>query len=190
MGFDTISFWLGLFFLVFIYQFLTKKIYCNILLLVASYAIYGAWDLRFLPFIFLSTIVDFSVGHWASPANKYWHRRMALFISLFVNLGLLASCKYLLEIFNVDDLYPYLGTYLPDTLVDIGLPLGISFYTFQTLSYTIDVYRGKIKPTSNIIDFALYVSFFPQLTAGPIEKARRLLPQISNDRTVKWEDVK
>ena len=182
MGFDTISFWVVFFFLALLHRILIKKVFRNALLLIASYAIYGAWDVRFLPLILISTLVDFSAGHWAGPDNTPWQRRTALAFSLTVNLGLLCTFKYLLEIWGSNG--------LPDMLVEIGLPLGISFYTFQTLSYTLDIYRGRMAHTRNLMDFALYVSFFPQLTAGPIEKARRLLPQISADRTVTWEDMK
>ena len=190
MGFDTIPFWIIFIFLVVIYQFLKKKVSRNCFLLIASYAFYAMWDIRFLPFIAISTIVDFTVAPWAGPENKSWKRKTALFSSLSVNLGLLCTCKYLVQLFDIKVLHTWFGTSVPDILAEIGLPLGISFYTFQTLSYTLDVYRGKIKATGNIMDFALYVSFFPQLLAGPIEKARRLLPQISSDRNVSGQDYR
>lgn len=113
-----------------------------------------------------------------------------MFFSLSVNLGLLFSFKYLLDLFSPDKLNSLFETTVFDTLVNIGFPIGISFYTFQTLSYTFDVYRGKIKATHNLQDFALYVSFFPQLLAGPIEKARRLLPQLQKERSVSLQDYK
>ena len=186
MSFDTISFWVIFIPLVLIYSLLPSRILRNTLLLTTSYGIYASWDWRFLPIIMISTIVDYLVGISITRAKTPFIKKLALSLSLGVNLGLLFTFKYLLAI---------LGPTPGDTmgafssfLQNIGLPLGISFYTFQTLSYTLDVYRGKIKATTNFIDFALYVSFFPQLTAGPIEKARRFLPQIQRDRLVTGKD--
>lgn len=192
MAFNTISFWIVFVVLVVIYQLIPerKRAFQNALLLIASYGFYAAWSIYYLPFIILSTVVDFFAGPWVGPNNKTWQRNLALFSSLSVNLGLLCTFKYVLDIVNPDKLKAIFGSAFIDVLINIGLPIGISFYTFQTLSYTFDVYRGKIKPTRNLQDFALYVSFFPQLLAGPIEKARRFLPQIQNNRSIHWKDYK
>ena len=191
MSFNTISFWITFAFLVAIYRFIPKKrTIQNSVLLVTSYIFYASWNFYFLFPILLSTLIDFLVGHFAGPENKTYQRRLALFSSLLVNLGLLFIFKYSLEIFSVDELRSIFGKNIPNILIHIGFPVGISFYTFQTLSYTFDVYRGKIKATHNLQDFALYVSFFPQLLAGPIEKARHFLPQIQKERFVSLQDYK
>ena len=165
----------------------------NILLLVASYVFYGWWDWRFLSLIAFSTIVDFAVGLQIEKANarevstdahesvrsrtaKRW-----LWVSLAVNLGLLGYFKY--ANFFIDSglrAWSAVGVTMHHLTLQIVLPVGISFYTFQTLSYSIDMYRRKLKPTSNLIEFAAFVGFFPQLVAGPIERASALLPQIRN----------
>ena len=191
MNFSTISFWIVFALLFVIYQLLpVRRNFRNTCLLIASYSFYASFNLYFLPLIALSTAVDFCAGQFAGPQNKLWQRRLSLFFSLFVNLGLLFSFKYLPDLFSPDKLNSLFDTTVFDTLFKIGFPIGISFYTFQTLSYTFDVYRGKMKATRNFWDFALYVSFFPQLLAGPIEKARRLLPQLQKERSVSLEDYK
>ena len=158
----------------------------NILLLAASYFFYGWWDWRFLSLIAFSTLVDYSMG--LAMIKKQKRRKMYLLISIFVNLGLLGFFKYFN--FFIDSwvgLWNTLGFNISESTLHIILPVGISFYTFQTMSYTIDIYRGKLKPTKNLIDFALYVSFFPQLVAGPIERASNLLPQIQKNR--RWDHI-
>ncbi|WP_299226418.1 MBOAT family protein [uncultured Psychroserpens sp.] len=155
----------------------------NLFLLTASYVFYGWWDYRFLSLIVLSTLVDFFVGRQLSVATNRAARRFLLIFSLSFNLGLLGFFKY--YNFFVDswiEAWRNLGVEMHASTLSIILPVGISFYTFQTLSYSIDVYRKKIEPTSNIIEFAAFVSFFPQLVAGPIERASHLLPQFSKQR--------
>ncbi len=148
----------------------------NFFLIVASYLFYGWWDWRFLALIFISSMVDYLVGvQLHSAVSK---RKLLLFISIFVNLGLLGFFKY--YNFFVDslvDAFAGAGIALQARSLNIILPVGISFYTFQTLSYTIDIYFKKIKPTHDILAFFAFVSFFPQLVAGPIERAKNLLPQ-------------
>jgi D-alanyl-lipoteichoic acid acyltransferase DltB (MBOAT superfamily) len=160
----------------------------NILLLIASYIFYGFWDVRFLSLIVVSTVVDYSVALWVERAREAGNGRqaqIALMISLATNLGLLGFFKYFnFFVASFIQLFALLGITLSPTTLHIILPVGISFYTFQTLSYTIDVYRGSLKPTRNFFDFALFVSFFPQLVAGPIERAVNLLPQIQKPRIV------
>ncbi len=160
----------------------------NILLLIASYVFYAFWDVRFLSLILISTVVDYTVGLWVKRARQQDNGRQAqigLSLSLIVNLGLLGFFKYF-NFFTDSfiDLFHIFGITLTPTTLNIILPVGISFYTFQTLSYTIDVYRRKLEPTRNPLDFALFVAFFPQLVAGPIERAVNLLPQIQKPRTV------
>lgn len=162
----------------------------NRMLLVASYVFYGWWDWRFLGLIALSTVVDFTVARAIAGSSDDRRRRLLLCTSVATNLGILATFKY--SNFFVDQLAEILapiGLSPSDLELNIVLPVGISFYTFQTMSYTIDVYRRHLEPTTNLADFALYVAFFPQLVAGPIERGTRLMPQISRARTVTAHDI-
>lgn len=167
----------------------------NALLLVASYVFYGWWDWRFLSLIAFSTLVDFAVGRQIAKANAFEipadadglvRSRTAkrwLGVSLVINLGLLGYFKYAnFFIESWVQAWESLGISMHVSTLHIVLPVGISFYTFQTLSYSIDIYRRKLNPTRNLIDFAAFVSFFPQLVAGPIERASALLPQIQSRR--------
>lgn len=150
----------------------------NIYLIAVSYIFYAFWDYRFLSLIFASSLVDFLVGQRIAAAAKKGHRKLFLVISLVFNLGLLFTFKYFnffVETFV--DAFSIFGTGFNYASWQILLPVGISFYTFQTLSYTIDVYRNKIEPTKDPVAFFAFVSFFPQLVAGPIERASNLLPQ-------------
>ena len=159
-------------------------------LLGASYYFYMSWKLEYIFLIILSTIVDYVVGIQLGKTSEPLRRKLYLALSLTVNLGVLFTFKYfnffrdsLNEVFNYVDA-PYSVPYL-----DVLLPVGISFYTFQTLSYTIDVYRGKKEPERHFGIFALYVAFFPQLVAGPIERATRLLPQFYKPHRFDYERV-
>lgn len=167
------------------YWLIPKKNYKwqNVLLLVASYVFYGWWDWRFLSLIAFSTVLDYVVGIQiqASVSKK----KMYLIISLISNLGLLCVFKYFN--FFIDswvNLWSLFGYEMSISTLNIILPVGISFYTFQTMSYSIDIYRGELKPTKNFIEFATFVSFFPQLVAGPIERASNLLPQLARERNM------
>jgi D-alanyl-lipoteichoic acid acyltransferase DltB (MBOAT superfamily) len=155
----------------------------NLLLLVVSYVFYGWWDWRFLSLIFLSSLVDYAVGLGLATAGQRFVRRSLLILSLLVNLGLLGTFKYF-NFFSesLAELLSHLGLHADTVTLNVVLPVGISFYTFQTLSYTIDVYRGRISPTADWVAFFAYVSFFPQLVAGPIERAEHLLPQFMRRR--------
>ncbi|MCK8479559.1 MBOAT family O-acyltransferase [Psychroserpens algicola] len=155
----------------------------NTLLVIASYVFYGWWDWRFLSLILFSTIVDFSIGIYLKKTSDAKKRKYLLWTSIGVNIGLLMFFKY--YNFFVDSFvtaFSFFGNSIQPNNLDIILPVGISFYTFQTLSYTIDVYNKKLKPTQNFIQFAAFVSFFPQLVAGPIERAKHLLPQFMTKR--------
>lgn len=156
----------------------------NVLILMASYIFYGWWDYRFLSLIFLSTWVDYFVALRMEQCINQVHKKRWLWVSVAFNLGLLGFFKYY-NFFAQSwvDAFAWAGHRMDLWAVQIVLPVGISFYTFQTMSYSLDVYHGKLKPTSNFVDFAAFVSFFPQLVAGPIERASNLLPQIQQKRT-------
>ena len=168
------------------YWSLRRKTLQNLFLLVASYLFYGWIHPWFCLLIAASTVVDYFCGRAMSelPAR----RKTWLVISLLSNLGMLATFKYFnFFVDNVIQAAGVLGMTLSEPLWRVFLPVGISFYTFQTLSYTIDIYRGKLEPRRDFIDFALFVSFFPQLVAGPIERAVHFLPQIETPRRWDWE---
>lgn len=155
------------------------KIWRKYFLILASYVFYGYWDWRFCSLLLISTVIDFYVSKYLDRTEKPSLRKTLLFVSIIANLGILGFFKYFQ--FFVDSVSPVAGIFggnLDYLHMNIILPVGISFYTFQTMSYTIDVYRKKIKPAEDFADFSLYVSFFPQLVAGPIERAGHLLPQI------------
>ncbi len=179
MGFTRLEFPIFLA-VILVAVWLTRRVNVrNGLLLVASYYFYAYWDVRFCGLLALSTIVDFAVGRAISASSDARVRFRLLSVSLVVNLGVLAFFKYFN--FFIESASAILGPMgLGTGTLNIVLPVGISFYTFQTLSYTIDVYRGRIRPTSRFLDFALYVAFFPQLVAGPIVRARELLPQLGS----------
>ena len=161
----------------------------NLLLLLSSYVFYGWWDYRFLFLIFLSTVVDYVVGLKIHYNNDIKKKKSYLWLSILFNLGLLGFFKYFN--FFIDSWIDLLGTigYEQKSIwtLNVILPVGISFYTFQTMSYSLDIYNGKLKPTKDFISFASFVSFFPQLVAGPIERASNLLPQILNNRVFKYK---
>jgi alginate O-acetyltransferase complex protein AlgI len=155
----------------------------NLLVVIASYVFYGWWNWKFLSLILFSTLVDYTVGFNLGRTTNPRQRKLLLWVSIFVNLGFLGFFKYynfFLE--NFVHAFSIFGLELRASSLRIILPVGISFYTFQTLSYTIDVYREKLKPTKDFIAFAAFVSFFPQLVAGPIERATYLLPQFYEKR--------
>jgi D-alanyl-lipoteichoic acid acyltransferase DltB (MBOAT superfamily) len=163
----------------------------NWLLLVASYYFYAAWDWRFLGLLVGSTLVDFTCGRLLGRSESPAHRRLILCLSLGFNLTLLGFFKYF-NFFagNLQALFRTAGWPLDFVTLHVLLPVGISFYTFVTMSYVIDVYRREIRPTDNLLDFAVFVAFFPHLVAGPILRAARLLPQIREPRVVTREQVR
>ena len=180
MLFNSIDFALFLPLVFVLYWFFTNhnlKIQ-NLLIVIASYFFYGWWDWRFLSLIIFSTLVDYSIGIVLSKEKNIVKRKFFLWISIVVNLGFLGFFKYynfFIENFIVA--FSFFGKEIQPNTLNIILPVGISFYTFQTLSYTIDVYRKKLQATHDFISFSAFVSFFPQLVAGPIERASNLLPQ-------------
>ena len=155
----------------------------NWILLVASYVFYGWWDARFLALIAFSTLVDYFVGVGLGHTSDPKRRKYLLWTSLAVNLGMLGFFKYY-NFFTASfvDAFSLFGAEFHADRLNIVLPVGISFYTFQTLSYSIDVFQRKLQPSRDPVAFAAYVSFFPQLVAGPIERAVNLLPQFSEPR--------
>jgi D-alanyl-lipoteichoic acid acyltransferase DltB (MBOAT superfamily) len=169
---------LPLVFVLYWFVFNNKLRLQNALVVVASYVFYGWWDWRFLSLIFISSIVDFFVALRISKTVHERNRTLLLCVSLILNLGLLGFFKYY-NFFadSIESAFSFLGHPVKFHPMSIVLPVGISFYTFQLLSYTIDVYRRKLEPARDFIAFLTFVSFFPQLVAGPIERAAHLLPQ-------------
>ena len=162
----------------------------NILLLVASYLFYGWWDWRFLSLIILSTAIDYFVGLQMQKTQVISKRKLLLALSITANLGMLGFFKYFnFFVQSWIDAWSSVGVTMQGTTLSIVLPVGISFYTFQTLSYTIDIYRKQLEPTKSFIDFAAFVTFFPQLVAGPIERASHLLPQFQKNRYFQFEQA-
>lgn len=185
MLFNSIEFAIFLPVVFILYWFVTNRDLKvqNFFLLVVSYVFYGWWDWRFLSLIIFSSFVDYFVGIGLSKEEKPNKRKLLLWTSILVNLGFLGFFKY--YNFFVDsfvDAFTLFGQPLNPTTLQIILPVGISFYTFQTLSYSIDVYRRQLEPTRDIVAFFAFVSFFPQLVAGPIERATELLPQFYQRR--------
>lgn len=159
----------------------------NIFILLVSYVFYGWWDWRFLLLIAFSSCVDFLVSRRMTSSVSERHRKHLLWLSLSLNLGLLGFFKYFnFFAHSFADAFTLFGNPIEPFTLNIILPVGISFYTFQTLSYTIDVYRKRLEPTDDLLKFLAFVSFFPQLVAGPIERAKDLLPQFYKKRTFSY----
>ena len=159
----------------------------NAIIVLASYIFYGWWDWRFLSLIIFSTVVDYLIGQKLRNEEKQSKRKVLLWTSIIVNLGFLGFFKYynfFLE--NFVNAFSFFGMQINANSLNIILPVGISFYTFQTLSYTIDVYKKKLEPTKDFIAFSAFVCFFPQLVAGQIERATNLLPQFYKKRTFEY----
>ncbi len=189
MLFNSIDFAIFLPIVFILYWFVTNKNLKiqNAFLVLASYVFYGWWNWKFLALIIFSSGVDYLVGLRLNKTNKKANRKILLLISIIVNLGLLGFFKY----FNFfaesfASAFTLFGKTFEPTRLNIILPVGISFYTFQTLSYSIDVYKRKLEPTKDLISFFAFVSFFPQLVAGPIERATHLLPQFYTKRTFEY----
>ena len=192
MLFNSIEFLLFLPTVFILYWFIFNKNHKsqNCLVLLSSYIFYGWWDYRFLFLILLSTIVDYIIGLNIPKQGSEKNHKLLLWCSVLFNISVLGFFKY--YNFFVDswiDLFSSIGYEIKSVwTLNIILPVGISFYTFQTMSYTIDIYKKKLEPTKDFISFACFVSFFPQLVAGPIERATNLLPQILKKREFKYEE--
>lgn len=188
MSFDTLSFWIYLIPLLIVYWLVPRR-WQNFILLFSSYAFYASWDWKFLLLLIISTGTDFFTGHLAKADHRQSVRRLGVILSLVVNLGLLLTFKY--YNFFIDEFKEFIPFQFltSNFIIEMALPIGISFYTFQTISYTIDIYRKRLSPAKSLLDFSVFVAFFPQLVAGPIERAHRLLPQIQSPRIFKWQDI-
>lgn len=185
MLFNSIDFAIFLPIVFILYWFVTNKNLKlqNLLIVISSYIFYGWWDWRFLSLILFSTILDYSIGISLSKQVNQNKRKMLLWISILMNLGFLGFFKYYnFFLANFMTAFSFFGTEINANSLNIILPVGISFYTFQTLSYTIDVYKRQLETTKDFIAFSAFVSFFPQLVAGPIERATNLLPQFYTKR--------
>ena len=184
MLFNSIDFAIFLPIVFILYWFVFRSLKSqNVLLIVASYTFYAWWDWRFLGLIIVSTLIDYSIGLAIDNQKKQKSKKILLTLSILLNLGILGFFKYYnFFIENFIDTFQLFGRDLDINYLNIILPVGISFYTFQTMSYSIDIYRNKIKPTTNFIAFASFICFFPQLVAGPIERASSFLPQVEKRR--------
>lgn len=190
MLFNSIEYALFLPIVFLLYWFVTVKKYQwqNLLLLISSYVFYGWWDWRFLSLIIISSLTDYIVGILLEKEDRDKRRKLLLAISVLINLGILSYFKYFNFFINsFVEMFTSMGIHFNSRSLNIILPVGISFYTFQTMSYTIDIYKKTFKPTKNWVNFFAYVSFFPQLVAGPIERASNLLPQFEKKRVFSME---
>lgn len=190
MLFDSPAFVVFLIVVVLLYWRLTRR-WQNVFLLAASYFFYGWWDWRFLLLMVASTCIDYFVAKKIATLSNPMHRRVLLVLSLVINFGFLGFFKYFN--FFVQSFAAMLSSVglhnVPTSLLRILLPPGISFYTFQEVAYIVDVYKGKLKPADSLIDYALFISLFPHLIAGPIQRPGHLLPQVQKERTLDWNKV-
>lgn len=191
MLFNSVDFFVFLPIVFILYWFILNKNVKiqNLLIICASYFFYGFWDWRFLFLIFASTIVDYFIGLKIHKSENLTNQKKWLWVSVIFNLGLLSYFKYFnFFIDSFIEMFTLFGYNFENSwTLKIILPVGISFYTFQTMSYSLDIYYKKLKPTKDFIAFTAFVSFFPQLVAGPIERASNLLPQILNKRTFSYK---
>ena len=189
MLFNSYTFWLFFALVLLLYHQLSRRPQ-NWLLLIGSYIFYGFWNWKFLGLVFFSTIVDFSIGLALGKAQSRGARKALITASIGVQLGLLGFFKYYnFFAHEFAALMAQAGLHFAPASLNVILPVGISFYTFQSMSYTIDVYRRAREPVTGLLDFALYVCFFPQLVAGPIERSHALVPQFQSERRVTPQDV-
>jgi alginate O-acetyltransferase complex protein AlgI len=192
MIFNTpIFFWFFLVFMIFYGLVFVKQKPKVYLVIVASLVFYGAWNYAFIPLLVGSAVADYFIAQAIGNSANQQHRKRWITLSLFINLGILGLFKYadfvLISVADMLSVFGYQASF--DTLGWV-LPVGISFYTFQSLSYTIDVYRGDMKPRKGLLEFVAALSFFPQLVAGPILRAKDILPQMHAISPPKWDAVK
>lgn len=182
--FNSLEFLLFLPVVFFLYWFVANKRlqWQNILILVASYFFYGWWSWKFMCLLLLSTFLDYAYGFGVAAANKH-KAKLFLWLSVINNLGILAVFKYY-NFFATElaALLHHVGLHTTPVLLQLALPVGISFYTFHGMSYVFDIYKGRQQPVRSFTDYAVFVSFFPLLVAGPIERASHLLPQVQRAR--------
>lgn len=189
MLFNSIDFGIFLPIVFILYWFVTNKNLKlqNLFIVIASYIFYGWWDWRFLSLIFFSSLMDYFIGLGLLKQENLTKRKVLLWTSLIGNLFFLGYFKYFnFFLDNFVSAFSFFGTEINANSLNIILPVGISFYTFQTMSYTIDVYKRKLEPTKDVVAFLAFVSFFPQLVAGPIERATNLLPQFYKKRSFEY----
>ena len=188
MNFNSLAFLIFLFVVVFIYWIIPHK-FRYILLLVASYIFYMFWNVKLIFLILFTTLLTYGAGILIEKTDNKKLKRTYLIITLIATLGLLIFFKYFNFLYNsVINLCNLFGSNLNNHIFDIILPVGISFYTFQTLSYVIDIYKGKYQAERNVGYYALFVSFFPQLVAGPIERPNDLIPQLKSEKKISSEN--
>ena len=182
MIFNSLTFLIFLIIVVCLFWQLNSK-YKSLLLVFSSCIFYGFWRWDFIPLIFISALSDYYISRGIYKSKEKDKKKALLYLSIFINLGLLFYFKYLYFFMeNSNLLFEFLNLDFSFTLFYIILPFGISFYTFETISYTVDVYRGILKPEKKFLDYLLFVTFFPKLVAGPIQRANELIPQFK-----KWE---
>lgn len=183
MTFTTLTFLIFFVWVFAIYWSLRNRMAQNVLLVIVSYIFYGWWDWRFCWLMLASSLLDYVVGIALERGEVPWKRKAILSVGLSGNLAMLGFFKYF-NFFagNLQAFGAQLGWHFDPITVNVVLPVGISFYTFQTMSYSIDIYRRQLKATTHIVEYLAYVSFFPQLVAGPIERATHLLPQFLRAR--------
>jgi alginate O-acetyltransferase complex protein AlgI len=172
-----------------LYWWIGRRKRQNAFLLIASYVFYGTWSLKFLALLWFSTVIDYTCGRLLGASENPRRRRTIMIVSIIVNLTLLGTFKYAgFFVLQAADLLQLMGFQPHLPVLQIVLPIGISFYTFQSLGYVVDVYRRKLEPVRNFLDYALFVAFFPQLVAGPIERATHMLPQYASERV--WSRIR
>lgn len=190
MIFNSLSFLIFLPIVFIIYWSIKSTKYRNVILLFASFYFYACWDIRFLALLIFSTLLDYLSGIKIFESNKKSHQKKWLILSIGINLGFLGFFKY----------YNFFASTFQHFLLKLGfesdistlniiLPIGISFYTFHGISYLVDIYKEKIKPEKNIVNYSLFVAYFPLLVAGPIERATHLLPQLKTDKKFNYDDA-
>lgn len=193
MFFNSINFaiFLPIVFILYWFVFNKQKKYQNLLLIIASYYFYASWDWRFLFLLIFSTLLDYFTAIQVEKNTEPSKRKFWFWLSVIINLGFLGVFKYY-DFFTTSfaTFVKGFGFTINPVLLDLILPVGISFYTFHGLSYLIDVYYNRIKAEYNFVDYALFVSYFPLLVAGPIERATHLLPQVKVKRSFDYEQGK
>ena len=192
MLFNSVDFAIFLPIVFVLYWFVVNKNlkHQNIMLLVASYYFYSVWDSRFMFLLIFSTLLDYFTGLKMAGAKSKVSKKFWLWLSIGINLGFLGIFKYYdFFVTSLAEALSMLGLKANFQTLNVILPVGISFYTFHGLSYVIDIYNDKIKPEKNFVDYAVFVSFFPLLVAGPIERATHLLPQIQRKRVFNYSQA-
>lgn len=189
MIFNSFSFLIFFPIVFLIYWYLGKKslMYQNYFLLFASYFFYSYWDYRFTFLLLFSTLLDYVSGIKIQNSKTEKLKNFWFWMSILINIGFLGVFKYFnFFVESFTDLLNSIGLQVNPFTINVILPIGISFYTFHGLSYVIDIKKERIKAETNFVDYSLFVSFFPLLVAGPIERATHLLPQIKRERTFNY----